>query len=125
MDVMRSVLGMVVLLMIVFLLLVNKKKISLCIVGVVLVLQVVIGGIMFWLLLGCWVVEKVVFGVYKVMVYSDVGSVFIFGFLVGLKMDILFDGVGFIFGFRVLLVIIFVIVLVSIFYYIGVMGILI
>lgn len=80
---------------------------------------------MFWLSLGRWVVEKVVFGVYKVMAYSDAGSVFIFGFLVGSKMDILFDGVGFIFGFRVLSVIIFVIALVSIFYYIGVMGILI
>lgn len=125
MDVMRSVLGMVVLLTIAFLLLVNKKKISLRIVGAALVLQVVIGGIMFWLSLGRWVVEKVVFGVYKVMAYSDAGSVFIFGFLVGSKMDILFDGVGFIFGFRVLSVIIFVIALVSIFYYIGVMGILI
>lgn len=47
MDVMRSVLGMVVLLAIAFLLSVNKKKISLRTVGAALVLQVVIGGIMF------------------------------------------------------------------------------
>lgn len=46
MDVMRSVLGMVVLLTIAFLLSVNKKKISLRTVGAALVLQVVIGGIM-------------------------------------------------------------------------------
>ncbi len=46
MDVMRSVLGMVVLLAIAFLLSVNKKKISLRTVGAALVLQVVIGGIM-------------------------------------------------------------------------------
>lgn len=45
MDVMRSVLGMVVLLAIAFLLSVNKKKISLRTVGAALVLQVVIGGI--------------------------------------------------------------------------------
>lgn len=59
------------------------------------------------------------------MFYSDVGSVFIFGLLVGLKMDVLFDGVGFIFVFCVFLVIIFVIVFISLLYYIGVMGLLI
>ncbi|ONG06532.1 hypothetical protein BWR13_19440, partial [Escherichia coli] len=107
MDVMRSVLGMVVLLAIAFLLSVNKKKISLRTVGAALVLQVVIGGIMLWLPPGRWVAEKVAFGVHKVM------------------MDTLFDGAGFIFGFRVLPAIIFVTALVSILYYIGVMGILI
>lgn len=59
------------------------------------------------------------------MAYSDAGSAFIFGSLVGPKMDTLFDGAGFIFGFRVLPAIIFVTALVSILYYIGVMGILI
>ena len=125
MDVMRSVLGMVVLLTIAFLLSVNKKKISLRTVGAALVLQVVIGGIMLWLPPGRWVAEKVAFGVHKVMAYSDAGSAFIFGSLVGPKMDTLFDGAGFIFGFRVLPAIIFVTALVSILYYIGVMGILI
>lgn len=87
MDVMRSVLGMVVLLAIAFLLSVNKKKISLRTVGAALVLQVVIGGIMLWLPPGRWVAEKVAFGVHKVMAYSDAGSAFIFGSLVGPKMD--------------------------------------
>src|SRR5699024_12402417 len=49
----------------------------------------------------------------------------LFRSLVGPKMDTLFDGAGFIFGFRVLPAIIFVTALVSILYYIGVMGILI
>ncbi len=118
MDVMRSVLGMVVLLAIAFLLSVNKKRISLRTVGAALVLQVVIGGIMLWLPPGRWVAEKVAFGVHKVMAYSDAGSAFIFGSLVGPKMDTLFDGAGFIFGFRVLPAIIFVTALVSILYYI-------
>ncbi|EOW6574597.1 NupC/NupG family nucleoside CNT transporter, partial [Escherichia coli] len=78
-----------------------------------------------WLPPGRWVAEKVAFGVHKVMAYSDAGSAFIFGSLVGPKMDTLFDGAGFIFGFRVLPAIIFVTALVSILYYIGVMGILI
>ncbi|EFE5518864.1 NupC/NupG family nucleoside CNT transporter [Escherichia coli] len=124
MDVMRSVLGMVVLLTIAFLLSVNKKKISLRTVGAALVLQVVIGGIMLWLPPGRWVAEKVAFGVHKVMAYSDAGSAFIFGSLVGPKMDTLFDGAGFIFGFRVLPAIIFVTALVSILYYIGLIRIL-
>ncbi len=58
------------------------------------------------------------------MAYSDAGSAFLFGSLVGPKMDTLFDGAGFV-GFRVLPAIIFVTALVSILYYIGVMGILI
>ena len=59
------------------------------------------------------------------MSYSDAGSVFIFGSLVGPKMDVLFDGAGFIFAFRVLPAIIFVTALISLLYYIGVMGLLI
>ncbi|MFO6426661.1 nucleoside recognition domain-containing protein [Escherichia coli] len=64
-------------------------------------------------------------GVHKVMSYSDAGSAFIFGSLVGPKMDVLFDGAGFIFAFRVLPAIIFVTALISLLYYIGVMGLLI
>lgn len=52
-------------------------------------------------------------------------SAFIFGSLVGPKMDVLFDGAGFIFAFRVLPAIIFVTALISLLYYIGVMGLLI
>lgn len=59
------------------------------------------------------------------MSYSDAGSAFIFGSLVGPKMDVLFDGAGFIFAFRVLPAIIFVTALISLLYYIGVMGLLI
>ena len=59
------------------------------------------------------------------MSYSDAGNAFIFGSLVGPKMDVLFDGAGFIFAFRVLPAIIFVTALISLLYYIGVMGLLI
>lgn len=48
MDIMRSVVGMVVLLAIAFLLSVNKKRISLRTVGAALVLQIAIGGIMLY-----------------------------------------------------------------------------
>ncbi len=125
MDIMRSVVGMAVLLVIAYLLSVNKKHISLRTVGAALVLQIAIGGIMLYFPPGKWLVEQAALGVHKVMSYSDAGSAFIFGSLVGPKMDVLFDGAGFIFAFRVLPAIIFVTALISLLYYIGVMGLLI
>ncbi|MCT4706572.1 NupC/NupG family nucleoside CNT transporter [Enterobacteriaceae bacterium H11S18] len=122
MDIMRSVLGVVVLLAIAFILSVNKRKISLRTVGAALILQIIIGGIMLYLPPGKWVAEQVAQGVHKVITYSDAGSAFIFGSLVGPKMDVLFDGAGFIFAFRVLPAIIFITALVSLLYYVGVMG---
>ena len=58
MDIMRSFLGMVVLLAIAFLLSVNKKRISLRTVGAALLLQIVIGGIMLYFPPGKWLVEQ-------------------------------------------------------------------
>lgn len=125
MDIMRSILGMVVLLAIAFLLSVNKKRISMRTVGAALILQIVIGGIMLYFPPGKWLAKQAALGIHQVMIYSDAGSAFIFGSLVGPKMDVLFDGAGFIFAFRVLPAIIFITALVSLLYYIGVMGILI
>ncbi|EPN4405993.1 TPA: NupC/NupG family nucleoside CNT transporter [Escherichia coli] len=122
MDIMRSIVGMAVLLIIAFLLSVNKKYISLRTTGAALVLQIAIGGIMLYFPPGKWLVEQAALGVHKIMSYSDAGSAFIFGSLVGDKMDVLFDGAGFIFAFRVLPAIIFVTALISLLYYIRVMG---
>ncbi len=122
MDIMRSIVGMAVLLIIAFLLSVNKKRISLHTTGAALVLQIAIGGIMLYFPPGKWLVEQAALGVHKIMSYSDAGSAFIFGSLVGDKMDVLFDGAGFIFAFRVLPAIIFVTALISLLYYIRVMG---
>ncbi|EPG7984672.1 NupC/NupG family nucleoside CNT transporter, partial [Escherichia coli] len=118
----RSIVGMAVLLIIAFLLSVNKKRISLRTTGAALVLQIAIGGIMLYFPPGKWLVEQAALGVHKIMSYSDAGSAFIFGSLVGDKMDVLFDGAGFIFAFRVLPAIIFVTALISLLYYIRVMG---
>ena len=122
MDIMRSIVGMAVVLIIAFLLSVNKKRISLRTTGAALVLQIAIGGIMLYFPPGKWLVEQAALGVHKIMSYSDAGSAFIFGSLVGDKMDVLFDGAGFIFAFRVLPAIIFVTALISLLYYIRVMG---
>ncbi|MDS1892477.1 Na+ dependent nucleoside transporter N-terminal domain-containing protein, partial [Escherichia coli] len=101
---------------------VNKKRISLRTTGAALVHQIAIGGIMLYFPPGKWLVEQAALGVHKIMSYSDAGSAFIFGSLVGDKMDVLFDGAGFIFAFRVLPAIIFVTALISLLYYIRVMG---
>ena len=122
MDIMRSIVGMAVLLIIAFLLSVNKKRISLRTTGAALVLQIAIGGIMLYFPPGKWLVEQAALGVHKIMSYSDAGSAFIFGSLVGDKMDVLFDGAGFILAFRVLPAIIFVTALFCLLYYIRVMG---
>ena len=122
MDIMRSVLGMAVLLAIAFLLSGNKRAISLRTVGAALGLQFIIGGVMLYFPPGKWLAEQAALGVHKVMTYSDAGSAFIFGALVGPKMDHVFEGAGFVFAFRVLPAIIFITALVSLLYYIGVMG---
>ncbi|MES3500715.1 NupC/NupG family nucleoside CNT transporter [Citrobacter portucalensis] len=122
MDIMRSVLGMGVLLIIAFLLSVNKKRINLRTVGAALILQIAIGGVMLYFPPGKWLAEQAALGVHKVMTYSDTGSAFIFGSLAGPEMDKVFNGAGFVFAFRVLPAIIFITALVSLLYYIGVMG---
>lgn len=125
MDIIRSVVGMIVLLVIAFLLSVNKKRISLRTVGAALLLQIAIGGIMLYFPPGKWLAEKAAHGIAKIITYSDAGSAFIFGPLVSPKMDTLFNGAGFIFAFHVLPAIIFITALVSLLYYIGIMGFLI
>ena len=77
MDIMRSVVGMVVLLAIAFLLSVNKKSISLRTVGAALLLQIAIGGIMLYFPPGKWAVERPHSAVHKGMSDSFAGREYI------------------------------------------------
>ncbi|AEF45054.1 nucleoside transporter [Serratia sp. AS12] len=122
MDLLRSLLGICILLLIAFIFSNNRKKISLRTVGAALLLQIVLGAIMLYIPAGKWLVNTIASGVNKVISYSDAGSTFIFGGLVGPKMNVLFDGAGFVFAFHVLPAIIFITSLISILYYLGVMG---
>ncbi|EKF64863.1 NupC/NupG family nucleoside CNT transporter [Serratia plymuthica] len=122
MDLLRSLLGICILLLIAFVFSNNRKKISLRTVGAALFLQIVLGAIMLYIPAGKWLVNAIAGGVNKVISYSDAGSTFIFGGLVGPKMNVLFDGAGFVFAFHVLPAIIFITSLISILYYLGVMG---
>lgn len=122
MDLLRSLLGISILLLIAFIFSNNRKCISLRTVGGALILQVLLGAIMLYVPAGKWVINAIAGGVNKVISYSDAGSSFIFGGLVGPKMNVLFDGAGFVFAFHVLPAIIFITALISILYYLGVMG---
>jgi len=116
---------MVVLLAIAILLSVNKKQISLRTTGAALLIQIAIGGAVLYLPPGKWLAEKAAYGVHQALSYSDAGSAFLFGALAGPQMDKVFNGAGFVFAFHVLPAIIFITALVSVLYYIGVMGFLI
>ncbi|NLU15260.1 MAG: NupC/NupG family nucleoside CNT transporter [Serratia liquefaciens] len=122
MDLLRSLSGICILLLIAFIFSNNRKRISLRTVCSALILQVLLGAVMLYVPAGKWVVNAIAGGVNKVISYSDAGSSFIFGGLVGPKMNVLFDGAGFIFAFHVLPAIIFITALISILYYLGVMG---
>ena len=122
MDLLRSLLGIGILLLIAFIFSNNRRKIKIRTVGAALLLQVVLGAVMLYVPAGKWLINAIASGVNKVISYSDAGSSFIFGGLVGPKMNVLFDGAGFVFAFHVLPAIIFITSLISILYYIGVMG---
>lgn len=122
MDLLRSLFGIGILLLIAFIFSNNRRKIKVRTVGAALLLQVVLGAVMLYVPAGKWLINAIASGVNKVISYSDAGSSFIFGGLVGPKMNVLFDGAGFVFAFHVLPAIIFITSLISILYYIGVMG---
>ncbi|MBI6548308.1 NupC/NupG family nucleoside CNT transporter [Xenorhabdus lircayensis] len=121
MDILRSLLGVVILLLIGYLFSINKKRIRLRTVGAALLLQISLGAIMLYIPAGKWLINNMASGVNSVIAYSSSGSSFIFGSLVGPKMNELFDGAGFIFAFQVLPAIIFITSLISILYYLGIM----
>ena len=122
MDLLRSLFGIGILLLIAFIFSNNRRRIKVRTVGAALLLQVVLGAVMLYVPAGKWLVNAIASGVNNVISYSDAGSSFIFGGLVGPKMNVLFDGAGFVFAFHVLPAIIFITSLISILYYIGVMG---
>lgn len=126
MDIIRSLLGMFFLLFIGFLFCNNRAKLSYRTVIAAFLLQVILGGIMLYVPAGQRILEFASRGVKAVMDYSDVGAVFMFGGLVqDAPMTAAFGNYGYIFAFRVLPAVIFVTSLISILYYLRIMGLLI
>ncbi len=125
MEFLRSFFAVFILLSIAFVFSTNKRKISLRTVGAALALQICLGAVMLYIPQGRQVMAFISGGVGAAIGYGQAGAEFIFGALVGPKMNEIFDGRGFVFAFNVLPAIIFVTTLISVLYYLRIMGVLI
>ena len=117
----RSVGGIVGLLVIAWLLSMDRRAIRPRVVFAALAAQIAIGALILFVPLGKSVLSAIAIGVNHVLEYGNKGIEFMFGGLVSPKMFEVFGGVGFVFALRVLPAIIFVTALISVLYHLGVM----
>jgi CNT family concentrative nucleoside transporter len=120
-DILRSLLGMACLLAIAYLLSNNRRGVSLRTLLAALATQLVLGALVLFVPPGRAALAMAANGVNQVLEMGNHGIAFVFGGLVGNKMFDLFGDGGFVFGLRVLPMIIFVTSLIAVLYYIGVM----
>ncbi|GLR71151.1 NupC/NupG family nucleoside CNT transporter [Agaribacter marinus] len=112
---MVSILGIIVLFGLAILMSKNKKAISWRAVGGAFALQAVIGGFVLYTSIGVNVLNSITVFVQNVIDYSKAGIEFVFGPLGNFSL-------GFVFAVNVLPVIIFFSALISVLYYLGIMG---
>ncbi len=121
MNALISLTGMLVLLGIAYAASRNRNAIKLRTVLGAFLLQFSVGGIVLFVPLGKTILGGITGGVQNVINYSNDGISFLFGGLVSDKMFETFGGLGFIFAFRVLPIIVFFSSLIAILYYLGIM----
>ncbi|PHV09877.1 NupC/NupG family nucleoside CNT transporter [Chitinimonas sp. BJB300] len=121
MDIARSMLGVAVLLLLAFVISNNRKAIRPRTVFAALAAQIAIGALILFVPLGKDALAGAASAVNHVLEYGNHGISFLFGGLVDGKMFEVFGKNGFIFGLRVLPMIIFVTAFISVLYYMGVM----
>ncbi|MCC5815626.1 MAG: NupC/NupG family nucleoside CNT transporter [Leptospira sp.] len=119
---MISILGMIFLLGVAVLLSENRRAIRLRTVIGALTIQIILGSIALYFTWGQNVLIFLSGRVQKVIDYAQDGIVFLFGGLVSQQMYETFGSGGFVFAFRVLPIVIFFSSLLSVLYYVGVMG---
>ncbi len=110
-----TLIGMVVFLAFALLISAGRSSISPRTVGAAFGLQFLIGGFALYVPFGRSVLESISFAVSGVLSYGQSGIAFLFG-------DVGAGKVGFVFAFQVLPIIIFFSALISVLYYLGVMG---
>lgn len=120
-DVVRSFIGIALLIGIGVLLSINRNNIRWRTVLAALAVQVSIGAIVLFIPVGKDALTAIAGGVTHVLEYGFKGTEFLFGGLVSAKMFEVFGGGGFVFAFRVLPTIIYVTTLIAVLYYLGVM----
>lgn len=121
MDIVRSLCGIVFLLLIALLVSTNRRGIRLRTLVPALLAQIAIGAFVLFVPVGSAALAAAARGVSNVLQMGDKGVSFMFGGLVDAKMFQLFGGGGFVFALRVLPVIVFVTALIAVLYHIGVM----
>lgn len=121
MDILRSLVGMGLLLVIAYALSVNRRAIRMRTLLAAMLLQVAVGALVLFLPQGSAALSSAARGVNDVLEMGNHGVSFMFGGLVDDKMFQLFGGHGFIFALRVLPMIIFVTALIAVLYHIGIM----
>ncbi len=112
-----SLVGMVVLLGLAVLLSDNRKAINLRTVGGAFAIQFLLGAFVLYVPWGKDILGGASSAVQNVIDYGNQGIGFLFGSLVNFSVE----GIGFIFAFKVLPTVIFFSALISVFYYLGVM----
>lgn len=117
----RGLAGIVVLLLIALLISDNRRAISPRTVLAALACQIAIGALILFFPAGRATLATIATGVNHVLDYGNSGVAFLFGGLVKSQMMVLFGDDGFVFGLRVLPMIIFMTSLISVLYYLGVM----
>ncbi len=122
MGILNSLLGMAVLIAIAVLCSSDRRAINVRTVAGAFLIQVALGALVLYVPLGREILLGISEAVGKVIAYGNEGVGFLLGGLVSDKMFEVFGGGGFVFAFRVLPMIIFFASLVSVLYYIGVMG---
>jgi concentrative nucleoside transporter, CNT family len=120
-EVLRGVLGLIVLISIAIALSENRRAIKPRVVISALTLQVGIGVLMLFVRWGRMTLEACASAVNQVIAYGNKGVDFMFGGLVGARMHEVFGDTGFVFAFRVLPAIVYVSSLIAILYHLGAM----
>jgi len=115
-NISRSILGVFLLMLIAYICSSNRKNINWRTVIGALILQVSLGAFVLYMPAGKDILLNVSNGVASVINYANDGISFIFGSQIGNK------GLGFMFAFHVLPVIVFFSALISVLYYTGIMG---
>ena len=121
MDIVRSLCGMLILLLIAYLLSNNRAAVRPRTLLAALATQLAIGALVLFVPFGRTALAAAAAGVNRVLEMGNHGVSFIFGGLVDNKMFELFGAGGFVFGLRVLPMIIFVTALIAVLYYVGIM----
>src|ERR1700761_8821870 len=120
-DLLRGAGGLAVLVLIGIALSEDRRAIRPRVVLSALALQVAIGAVVLFVRWGRIALDGAATAVNHVIAYGNQGMQFVFGAMVGPRMQELFGDTGFVFAFRVLPIIIFVSALIALLYHVGVM----